>query len=458
MSSIRSVNPASPADVVGEWPVASATEVKQAVARALAASAEWAEVGALERAALLGQAGDVLAGARVEVADLVVREVGKPVDEALAEVDRATRIFRYYAQVALLPHGDVMPSRAGKSVLLSCSRPLGVVGLITPWNFPVAIPIWKLAPCLAFGNVAVMKPSELSMAVAIRLHELIGPIFPRGVFQIVVGDGASGATLVEAEGISGVSFTGSRTVGESVIARCAGRGVPVQAEMGGQNPAIVLDDADVDRAVRDVTYSVVGYSGQKCTATRRVVVVKTVYKEFIEGLLERIRSARIGDPRVSGIVGGPLISGEACVRAERALKASAGRTLVSGQRMDCEGYFFSPAVVAVAGPDDVLACDEVFAPVVAVLEAGSVEDALDWANATEYGLVAGLYTKDIGRTLGVSSGLRVGVVKVNGPTAGVEYQAPFGGWKHSGFGPREQGLEARQFFTQTQTVVMSAPE
>ena len=456
MASIRSVNPSSPSDVVGEWSVASADEVRQVVARASRARAGWAGGSALERSLVLGRAADVLARESAALADLVVQEVGKPIDEAAAEVERAVRIFRYYAQVTLLPDGDVIPLRAEASLLLGRRRPLGLVALITPWNFPVAIPVWKLAPCLAFGNVSVLKPSEFAPAVATRLHELISPLFPEGVFEIVIGDGASGAELLQAEGIAGVSFTGSRRTGEIIVAECARRLIPVQAEMGGQNPAIVLADADLGAAARDVAYSAVGYSGQKCTATRRVIVAGFVYDEFVADLVERVRRSQIGDLRLSCVVGGPLISEEACRRATTALEASAGRILLDGARLDREGYFVGPSVVAVDGPDDVLACDEVFAPVLAVLKAESVDEAVYLANATDYGLVAGVYTRDLGSTLQLCSRVEVGIVKVNAPTAGVDYHAPFGGWKHSGFGPREQGLEARNFFTHTQTVVVSA--
>ncbi len=264
---ITSRNPHDPADVIGEWQPASEAEVAAAVGRAAAAARGWAGTPAPARTAALSAAADTLAARAAEVTGLVIREVGKPRSEAAGEVARGVAILRYFAQAALLPDGDTLPPASPGALLMARHRPVGVTALVTPWNFPVAIPLWKAAPSLAFGNATVLKPSEEASAVALVLAEILGAHLPADVFQVVLGAGETGRALAGHPGVAAVSFTGSVPAGRDVVARVAGRGGRVQAEMGGQNASVVLADADFERAATAIAYAAMGYAGQKCTAT-----------------------------------------------------------------------------------------------------------------------------------------------------------------------------------------------
>ena len=367
-------------------------------------------------------------------------------------------ILEFYAQAALDPEGEVLPPNAAGSMLLTRRRPRGVVGLITPWNFPVAIPVWKLAPALAWGNVAVLKPSPESTACALRLAEALD--LPAGVLQVVPGGGGAGRAMVEHPGIDAVSFTGSAAVGHDVAKAAAAHGIPAQAEMGGQNPVVVLADADLEAAAVAVASAAMGYAGQKCTAARRVIAVGTAARDLPEALVARVEALKVGDPAASDTVVGPLITSAARDRVAAAVDAarsSGARVLTGGARLDGEGWFYTPALVDGVGADQELAREEVFGPVLAMFAASDLEEAVRMANATRYGLVAAVFTRDLGVALDAATRLEAGLVRINAPTTGVDFHAPFGGDKGSGHGGREQGRAARDFYTSTTTITIAPP-
>jgi acyl-CoA reductase-like NAD-dependent aldehyde dehydrogenase len=451
---ITSRNPHDPADVLGEWQPAGEAGVAAAVDRAAAAAPGWAGTPAPARSAALTAAAGALESRAAEVTELVIREVGKPRSEAAGEVARGIAILRYYAQAALLPDGDTLPAASPGALLMARRRPVGVVGLVTPWNFPVAIPLWKAAPSLAFGNATVLKPSEESSAVALLLAEILAPRLPSGVFQVVPGAGETGRALTGHPGVAAVSFTGSVPAGRDVVARAAGRGARVQAEMGGQNASVVLADADFDRAATAIAYAAMGYAGQKCTATSRIIVEDAAYGKFRDQLVAAIAGLGVLDPAQDGTLVGPVISAAARDSALAAVGASGGTVLAGGTALDAPGFYLAPTLVELESPAGPLATEEVFAPVAALLRADSAEAAVAIANGVRYGLVTSLFTQDLGRALRLSDQFDAGMVRVNAPTSGVDFHAPFGGAKQSSYGPREQGLAARDFYTETRTVTI----
>jgi len=451
---ITSRNPHDPADVIGEWEPASEAEVAAAVDRAAAAAPGWAGTPAPARSAALTAAAGALEKRATEVTGLVIREVGKPRSEAAGEVARGVAILRYFAQAALLPDGDTLPAASPGALLMARRRPLGVTGLVTPWNFPVAIPLWKAAPSLAFGNATVLKPSEESSGVALLLAEILGPHLPSGVFQVVPGAGDTGRALTGHAGVAAVSFTGSVPAGRDVVARAAGRGARVQAEMGGQNASVVLADADFDRAATAIAYAAMGYAGQKCTATSRIIVEDAAYTKFRDHLAAAVAALGVLDPTQDGTLVGPVITERARDSALAAVGASGGMVLAGGTALDAAGFYVAPTLVELDAPQGPLATEEVFAPVAALLRAQDAEDAVRIANGVRYGLVTSLFTQDLSRALRLSEQFDTGMVRVNAPTSGVDFHAPFGGAKQSSYGPREQGLAARDFYTETRTVTI----
>jgi acyl-CoA reductase-like NAD-dependent aldehyde dehydrogenase len=447
---ITSNSPQRPSDIVVAVPEAGPDEVGKTVEAARAALPGWARGSAVARANALHACAAALENAAAEVADLVVREVGKPVTEARGEVARGVAILRYYAQAALLPEGEVFPAADAVSLLHTRRRPHGVAGLITPWNFPVAIPLWKAAPALAFGNTVVLKPAEQAPAVALRLAELFDGLLPDGVFRVLPGAAETGAALVDLADV--VSFTGSTAVGRIVRRAATERGIPVQCEMGGQNASIVLPDADLAAAAKVIAGAAMGYAGQKCTATSRVIVVGDA-ESFAERLAEAVRALPVGDPADPATVVGPVI--DAAAQAAVLSSAAGATVLTGGSAPDGAGFFVAPTVVAGLPDDHLLRREEVFGPVCAVLPAVSAEDAVAQANSVRHGLVAAVFTTELRAALTLSGQLDVGMVKVNGPTAGVDFHAPFGGDKESSYGPREQGPAARDFYTHTATVTIT---
>jgi alpha-ketoglutaric semialdehyde dehydrogenase len=451
---LESRSPQRPDDLVVKVEAAGAEAVAGAVERARGAAGRWAAAPALERSAALVAAADALAGAAGEVTGLVVREVGKPVTEAGAEVGRGVGILRYYAQQALDPDGETYPGPSPAGLLLARRRPRGVVGLITPWNFPVAIPLWKAAPALAFGNAVVLKPSPESTAVALRLAELLAPALPDGLLQVVPGGAETGTAMLER--VDCISFTGSVAVGRSVAVAATERGIPSQAEMGGLNASIVLPDADPRRAAAVVAGAAMGYAGQKCTATSRAIVVGDP-APFTEALVAAVQDLAVGDPAEASTVIGPVITEPArdkVVAAAEEAAAAGGRLLTGGTAGDGGGWFVAPTLVDRLAPDARLAQEEVFGPIAVVLAVADEDEAVRVANGVRYGLVGSVFTGDLDRALGLAARLDTGMIRVNAPTSGVDYLAPFGGEKDSSYGPREQGKAARDFYTSTRTITV----
>jgi acyl-CoA reductase-like NAD-dependent aldehyde dehydrogenase len=449
-----SVNPHDPADVLGEWQTAGPAGAEAAVGRAASAAAVWRDVPGAARAKALSDAATALEQRSDDVTSLVVREVGKPLSEARGEIARGVAILRYYAQAALLPDGETIPAAAADQLLMARHVPVGVSVLITPWNFPVAIPLWKAAPSLAYGNATILKPASAAAATALALRDILSPFLPEDVFQVVLGGATEAGALIDHPAVAAVSFTGSSEVGRQISRRAAERGCRVQAEMGGQNPSVVLADADLDRAATAIAYASMGYAGQKCTATSRVIVEEAVYPRFRDRLAAAVEALRVLDPANDKTLVGPVIDEGSRESALAAVAGSGGRVLTGGKALDAPGYYLAPTLVELDEPAGPLATEEVFAPVAALIRAGTADEAIAIANAVRYGLVAAVFTSDLSRALRLSRDLEAGMIRVNAPTSGVDFQAPFGGSKDSSYGPREQGMAARSFYTESRTVLI----
>jgi alpha-ketoglutaric semialdehyde dehydrogenase len=455
---IESRSPQHPDDVVVSAPAADRDATAHAVAAAREAAREWRHESGLARANALNAAADRLAAAHAELTDLMVREVGKPVTEARAEATRGVGILRYHAQAALDPDGETYPTAPPadrRSLVLARRRPRGVAGLITPWNFPIAIPLWKAAPALAYGNAVVLKPSSEAVALALRLEELLGAELPEGVFRVVPGGGTAGTALIEHADV--ISFTGSTAVGREVAKAAVARGIPAQCEMGGLNASIVLPDADVESAAKTIATAAMGYAGQKCTATSRVIVAGDP-DPVVDALAAAVEALATGDPADDATAVGPVINGSArddVLDAARDAASDGGRVVVGGEPLDGSGFFVAPTIVAGQAPDARLAQEEVFGPIVTVLRADSAEHAAEISNDVDYGLVTSIFTRDLNGALDLVDRLETGMIRVNQPTSGVDFHAPFGGEKGSSFGPREQGKAARELYTATHTITIA---
>jgi acyl-CoA reductase-like NAD-dependent aldehyde dehydrogenase len=455
---IRSTDPARPDDVVVEVPAASADEVAKVAEAARAAQREWRAQPPTSRSAALAAAAETVAAASDEITDLMVREVGKPRAEAAGEAARAVAILRYYAQQVLDPDGETYPA-PGDALLMTRRRPRGVAGLVTPWNFPFAIPLWKAAPALAFGNAVLLKPAPEATGCALRLAELLHESLPTELFAVVPGQAETGQAVVAAADV--VSFTGSVEAGAAVREAAVGRGIPVQCEMGGQNASVVLPDVDVDATAGVLAGAAMGYAGQKCTATSRVVVVddgEGFAARFRDAMVAAVEGLGVGDPADAGVSVGPVITEaarDAVVAAAGEAEESGGRVLTGGSAPDHDGWFVAPTLVDDVAPESRVAQEEVFGPFAALLTVPDVDRAVEVANGVRYGLAAAVFTRDLGTALGVADRLEAGLVRVNAPTSGVDFYAAFGGEKASSYGPREQGKAARDFYTSLHTVTIA---
>jgi len=451
---IKSYSPHAPEDLVVEAPVTGAEDVAKAFTHARAAQAAWSRGPAAARAQALSDAADAVAAAADELTGLTVREVGKPLGEASGEVARAVAILRYYAQQVYDPVGAVHEPSVG-GLLYSRRRPLGVAGLITPWNFPIAIPLWKAAPALAFGNAVVLKPSPEATATALRLAALLADVLPAGLFSVLPGDGETGRAIVAEADV--VSFTGSTVVGRDVALAAAARGVRVQAEMGGQNPAVVLPDVDVEATAKQIAAAAMGFAGQKCTATKRVIVVGDA-AAMRDALVAAVEALGFGDPAQAATAVGPVINEAARTRVLAAADSAAdagARLLTGGAAADGAGWYVRPTLFENVPADHQLSCDEVFGPIATLRSVNTLQEALAVANDVQQGLVAGVYTRDLSAALAAADALEAGLVKVNAPTTGVDFYLPFGGEKASSVGGREQGKAAQDFYTSVHTVTLA---
>jgi aldehyde dehydrogenase (NAD+) len=455
---VDDVNPSDTSDVVARVPTGDPADVDAAVDAASAALAGWRGKTGPQRSEILAAWGDAISARREELAQTMTREVGKPIAEARGEAARCVAILRYFAGEAVREIGQVIPAQAPGALQFTLREPLGVVALITPWNFPTAIPLWKTAPALAFGNVVVLKPAEAASRSATLLAETASAAgIPPGVFNVVLGSGSTiGPRLVGHERVKAVSFTGSGSVGARIAAQAAARNIRYQTEMGGKNVVIVAPDADLDLAASLTVAGAMRYAGQKCTATSRAVVDRRVRDGFLSRVRAQVDALVLGPVTDPASHVGPVISRESQEAIGRAL-AGAGAARVHGGKLPAgdawsRGFFCSPAVVENADPDSTIAREELFGPVLATFEASDLDEAIALANRTEFGLSASLFTRDLKTALAFIPKIEAGLVRVNGDTTGVDPHAPFGGMKGSSSGSREQGPAAREFYTEIKTV------
>jgi aldehyde dehydrogenase (NAD+) len=452
------INPSNVNDVVGEFAKASSADLERAIAAAKTALNKWSQSNPQERFDVLDRAGTAILARKEELGRLLSREQGKPLADGIGEAARAGYIFKFFAGEALRPGGEKMDStRPGIDVEIT-REPVGVVAAITPWNFPLAIPAWKIAPALACGNTVVFKPAELVPASPWALVDIIQRAgLPPGVLNLVQGPGARiGAALAASPDVDAVSFTGSQTIGPSVAASAVKTGARVQLEMGGKNPLIVLDDADVKTAVSVAVNGAFFQAGQRCTASSRLIVTEGIHDQFVAAMIARMKTLVVDDALKPGTEIGPVVDQRQLEknlhyidvgRKEGARLAEGGGLL----KRETDGYYMAPALFTESSGDMQINRDEIFGPVASIIRVKDYDEALATANATEFGLSAGIVTTSLKHANHFKRHSQSGLVMVNLPTAGLDYHVPFGGRKKSSYGPREQGTYARDFYTIVKT-------
>jgi len=458
-------NPANRKEVVGYVQVSELADLDNAVNAAQAARTAWRQLSGAARGELLFKAANIMESRLSEIAETMTREMGKTLPEAKGETARGVAILRYYAGEGMRKTGDIIPSTDSEALMFTTRVPLGVVGIISPWNFPVAIPVWKMAPALIYGNTVVLKPAQDTAVTAAKVIECFAEAgFPAGVVNLITGKGSViGQGLAEHNGVNGISFTGSDAVGKQVGLAAFKRGAKYQLEMGGKNPIIIAADADLDLAVDATISGGLRSTGQKCTATSRVIVHKDVYAAFKTKLLEKIAAIRVGDGMESDTWMGPCANEQQLETVLEYIRIGQqeGATLAyGGNRLQdpklAEGFFVEPTVFENVTPAMKIAREEIFGPVLALIPAESMKEAIRLANDTEYGLSASIYTRDVGNILTFIRDVDAGLVRINAETAGVELQAPFGGMKQSSSHSREQGQAAIEFYTAVKTVFIKS--
>ncbi len=457
-----SVNPARPDEVVGSYPEGTAADVDAAVQAAAAAQKQWARVPIPARAEVIARAGAVIRSRKDELAGLVSRECGKVIVEAGGDVQEAVDMAAFIAGQGRSSWGDTVPSELGSKLCWTTRAPVGVVGMITPWNFPVAIPSWKCYPALLAGNGIVLKPSEHSPACAEAFVETLTEAgVPDGLVQVVHGFAEPGAAIAVHPGIGAVSFTGSVPTGRKVAAAAMETGPRlVSLELGGKNAMVVRPDADLDLVVDGAIFGAFGTAGQRCTSTSRLIVHPAVAGELTDRIAKRAAALELGDPLHPSTDVGPVIDRRSAERIHSMVEHALGEgaTVAAGGRIRLDvrgcggGAFYEPTVLAGVDPSHRIAREEVFGPVLSVMEVEDLEDALDVVNSVEYGLSACIYTADINTALYAVERIDTGIVYVNAPTIGAEIPLPFGGTKHTGNGFREAGSRGIEQFSQVKTV------
>lgn len=465
VSEIDNWNPSDLSDKVGVFAQADAAQLQTALAAAQAAQKQWAKVGIERRYTALMAIGNELMARADELGTLLSREEGKPLAEGRGEVYRSGQFFTYYAAETLRQIGDNADSvRDGVEVDVR-REPVGVVAIISPWNFPVATAAWKIAPALAFGNAVVWKPANLVPASAVALAEIIArQDLPKGLFNLVMGSGSAiGQQLVESPLVHAISFTGSVEVGKGIARSCIDNLTRVQLEMGSKNALAVLDDADLDTAVACALNGAFGGTGQKCTASSRLVVHEKLHDAFVERLVAGAKAMVVDHALKAGTQMGPVASAaqlEQNLRNVALAKEAGGQLLCGGERLsrETEGYYMSPAVVVGTRNDWQVNREELFAPMACVIKVGSYDEALAVVNDTRFGLTAGIVTRDLARASHFRRNVRTGCVMVNLPTAGTDYHVAFGGRGDSSYGPREQGQYAKEFYTVVKTAYIKSGE
>ena len=456
----QDLNPSNTKDVVGEYPRASAADAERAIAAAKAAFPAWSRSSIQERHDILKRIGDEILARKDELGKMLSREEGKTLVEGVGETVRAGQIFLFFSGEVLRLAGEKIAStRPGVDVEIT-REPLGVVGLITPWNFPIAIPAWKIAPALAYGNCVVFKPADLVPGSAHALSEIIAKSgIPAGVFNLVMGRGSVvGEAILKSKDITAISFTGSVATGRKIAATCVESNPmkKVQLEMGGKNPMVVLDDADLKTAVETSVNGAFFSTGQRCTASSRLIVTKGIHDKFVDALAERMKTLVIDDALKAGTHIGPVVDQSQLdqnlsylkIGQDEGAKLKAGGELLN---RDTPGFYMAPALFTDVNNKMRVAREEIFGPVATVIPAKDYEEALAIANDTEFGLSAGICTTSLKHASHFKRNSEAGMVMVNLPTAGVDYHVPFGGRKGSSYGPREQGRYAQEMYTVVKT-------
>jgi len=455
-------NPANTDEVVARIALSTREEMKRAIAAAKAAFPAWRDTPAPQRGKILFKVVRIMEDQKEELARLLTREEGKTLKDALGEVQRAINIAEFMAGEARRINGETLPSETAKTFTYTIRQPLGVVGAITPWNFPVAIPIWKIAPALVYGNTVVLKPAELTPLCALRIAEIFAEAgLPAGVLNVVLGTGEEvGDELVENPLVHGLSFTGSTNIGCKIYATGAQRQKKVQCEMGGKNPVVVLADADLKMAVESVVGGAFASTGQRCTASSRVVVEDEVADQFIEMLVERTKTFAVGDGLQPGIEMGPSVDENQMNTVLKYIeigktegKLLSGGARLTGSKYD-KGWFVAPTIFDEVKADSRIAQEEIFGPVVSVIRVKDFDEALEVANSVRYGLSSSIYSTDSNKIFEFIDKIETGMTHVNSPTVGGEAHVPFGGTKQSSIGPHEVGHGAMDFYTDTKVVYL----
>ena len=457
------LNPSNLGDIVGEFARGTSGDAEAAVAAARDAFVKWSRTTPQERFDILDKAGTEILARKDELGRLLSREQGKPVADGIGEAARAGAIFKFFAGEAVRLTGEKLESvRPGIEVEVT-REPLGVVAAITPWNFPLAIPAWKIAPALAFGNCVVFKPAELVPASPWMIADIVQRAgLPPGVLNLVMGPGAKiGATLASSPHVDAVSFTGSQDVGPSVAAAAVKAGARVQLEMGGKNPLVVLDDADMKTAVSIAVNGAFFQAGQRCTASSRIIVTEGIHDRFVAAMIDRMKALVIDDALKPGTEIGPVVDDKQLAKNFEYIeigKREGARLAQGGERLQrpTDGYYMAPALFTDTSPTMRINREEIFGPVAAVIRVKDYDEALAVANDTPFGLSAGIATTSLKYASHFKRNSTSGLVMVNLPTAGLDYHVPFGGRKKSSYGPREQGAYAREFYTIVKTAYISA--
>ena len=463
-ATFENTNPATH-ESLGTFPLATREDTRRAIEAAKEALPKWANMPPPARGLILDKASQLIGARMDEMAAVLTREEGKTLTESKGEVMRARDIFRYYAGEGFRLGGDVLPGNFADELLYTRREALGVVAIITPWNFPIAIPSWKIAPALAYGNTVVFKPASLVPETAKLLVEiLVEAGLPPGVINFVTGSGREvGDELSGSPLVNGLSFTGSVSVGTGIYAKAIKNLTRVQLEMGGKNPLVVLNDANLDLAVSLSVTGGFGLTGQACTATSRVIVEEGIADKYAQALTEAARKMVIGNGLESGIQMGPAVSEDQLKTDLDYIgigKNEGAKLLVGGEQVKpgngaSKGYYVQPTVFADVDPKMQIAQEEIFGPVIGIIRAKNFEDALEKANGIGFGLAAGVVTNDLNKAMRFANGIEAGVVKINEPTTGLALQAPFGGFKNSSANTfKEQGKSAMEFYTRTKTVYL----
>jgi aldehyde dehydrogenase (NAD+) len=457
-NTVENINPSDTSDIIGEYAQADVAQAESAISAAAKAFSGWSQSGIQQRFDILDFIGTELLARKAELGNLLAREEGKTLPEGIGEVARAGQIFKFFAGEVLRLSGEIVPSvRPGISVEIT-REPVGVIGVITPWNFPIAIPAWKIAPAIAYGNCVVFKPASLVPGSGWALSEIISRSgLPGGVFNLVMGGGSTvGNAMLHDKNIAGVSFTGSTGTGSAVAAACSSRGAKFQLEMGGKNPLVVLHDADIEVAVECAVSSAFYSTGQRCTASSRLIVEASIYDEFVAKTQLAIEKLTVDDARKAGTSIGPVVDQSQLNQNLKYIDIgrNEGATLLGGGELlqrDTNGFYMSPALFVDTQNSMRINQEEIFGPVATVIKVTDEEHAIAVANDTTFGLSAGICTTSLRSAANFKRYSQAGMVMVNLPTAGVDYHVPFGGTKGSSVGSREQGSYASEFYTKVKT-------